>query len=72
MIGDANTRPFELRTTIDLLQHLTLDAFSPSGRETAMIGDLGDFMIESRLMKMISPSRQIHAERKLPPKSDTG
>lgn len=37
-------------------QHATLDAFSPSGRENDEIGELGEFCIESRLMKMTSPS----------------
>ena len=53
-------------------QHAILHAFSTSGRETAAIGDLGEFMTESRLMKMTSPSLQIAAECEKPPKSDTG
>ena len=48
------TRRFELRITTDSLQHATLDAFSWSGRETAAIGELGEFLNELRLMKMTS------------------
>ena len=45
-IGDVKTRPFELRTTTESSQHATLDAFSPSGRETDAIGEFGEFWTE--------------------------
>ena len=52
------TRQFELRTKTESPQHATLDAFSPSGRETAAIGELGESITESWLTKMTSPHCQ--------------
>lgn len=52
---DEKTRPVKLRTTTESLQRATLDASSPPGRGNDAIGDEGEFLTESRLMKMISP-----------------
>lgn len=46
----------ELRTTIKSLQHVTLDAFSPSGSENDARHNDGEFLTESRFIKMTSPS----------------
>ena len=62
MIGDLKTRSFELKTTTDSSQNATLDAFSPSGRKTAAIGELDESLTELGLMKMTSPSLPIAAE----------
>ena len=69
---DEKTQPFELRTITISSQQETLVAFSLFGRETDEISEFCDFLIDSQLMKMISPSRQIAAECERPPKSATG
>ena len=68
--GDSHTCLFEPRTINESSQHVTLDAFSPFGSETAAIHGLGDFWTESWLMKMISPLSLIADECKQPLKSD--
>ena len=61
-MSEVNTRPFELRTTTESLQQMTLDAFNPPGRKIAAIGELGEFVTDLLLMKMTSPSLSIAAE----------
>lgn len=44
------------------LQNATLVAFSPIGRDDDSIGELGDFLTNSQLMKIIFLSLLISAE----------
>lgn len=41
LMGKLKTQPFELRTANESSQRTTLYAFSPFGRETAVIGEIG-------------------------------
>ena len=59
--SDAKTRPLELSAKTDLERHATIVTFSPPGRENAAMGEDGEFLTVSLLMKMISPSAQMAA-----------
>lgn len=72
LMGELKTRPFELRTANESSQHATLYAFSPFGRETAVIGELGEFLTELLLIMMTSPSLTIDSNCERPQKSGTG
>lgn len=71
-MSELKTGSFELITKTESSQHATLYAFSPFGRETAMIGELGKFLTELLLIMMTSPSLPIDAKCERPQKSGTG